>query len=273
MRELAKRGFSVTEVAPDPEGRIDAAKLLAACDENTVLVSMMLVNNEVGAIQPLAEVVRGVREKCPHAVVHSDAVQAFGKIPFSVSALGVDLMTVSGHKIHAPKGCGALYIADGVRVSPILYGGEQQRGLRPGTESVPLIGALGLASYNAASELAANRERVEAVRARLLSLLQKVKGVKINSPADNVSPYLLDLSVPGYRSEPLVHFLAQRNIFVSSGSACSRGAKSHVLEAMGKSDADVDSALRISLNKYSTLKEAEGFVEALTIAMQTIVRI
>lgn len=268
--ELEHRGFEVTQVPPDADGRIDARRMLEACGPDTILVSMMLVNNEVGAIQPLSEVIQGVRAQCPHAVVHSDAVQAFGKLPFSVSALGVDLMTVSGHKIHAPKGCGALYLAPGVRIVPILFGGGQQNGLRPGTESVPMCVALGTAAKDACDELAANRERVMAVRARLVSLLAKMPGVVINSPAEGVSPYLLDISLPGLRSEPVLHFLAQRNIFVSSGSACARGEKSHVLKAMGKPDALIDSALRISLCKYSTPEQADGFAEALAVAMQTI---
>jgi cysteine desulfurase len=129
VRELARRGFDVVEVPCEADGRMDAQRMLAACNADTILVSMMLVNNEVGCIQPLGEVVQGVRAGCPHAVIHTDAVQALGKIPFSASALGVDLLTISGHKIHAPKGCGALYLAQGVRVSPLLYGGDQQRGL------------------------------------------------------------------------------------------------------------------------------------------------
>lgn len=270
--ELERRGFEVARIGPRPDGFVDPEEFLAACDEQTILVSMMLVNNETGAVQPMAEIARGARLKSPRALVHSDAVQAFGKIPFSVDRLGIDLMTVSGHKIHAPKGVGALYLAPGARVLPILFGGGQQDKLRPGTEGVPLAVALGAAAYEAAAELTANTERVRAVRARLLKRLSAMEGIVFHSPERNNSPYLLDISAPGFRSETMLHFLAERSIFVSSGSACSKGAKSHVLEAMGRPAAEIDSALRVSLCKHNTVDQADRFAEALSIAMRELRR-
>ena len=269
-RELARRGFEVVEVQPESDGRISTARLLDACNEHTVLVSMMLVNNEVGSIQPIAEAAKKLRTKSPHALLHSDAVQGFGKIPFSVSALGVDMLTVSGHKIHAPKGVGALYLAGRVRITPLLYGGSQQRSLRPGTESVPMIAALGLAAKNAAGRLDENRARAQQTRGALVQGLSALPNVVINSPAENCSPFLLNCSVVGYRSETLLHFLASHGIYVSSGSACSKGAKSHVLAAMGKSVREIDSALRISLCEYNTPQEAQRLCEVLSLAMQSL---
>lgn len=270
MQELARRGFELIEIAPGADGRVSVDALLDACNEDTILVSMMLVNNEVGSIQPVAEIAKRLRAKAPNALLHTDAVQAFGKIPLSVAALGVDMLTLSGHKIHAPKGVGALYIADKVRITPLLFGGSQQRGLRPGTESVPMIAALGLAAKNAADRLEENRARAQQTKDALINGLSGLPNVIINSPADNCSPFLLNCSVTGYRSETLLHFLAAQGIYVSSGSACSKGAKSHVLVAMGKTAREIDSALRISLCENNTPQQAERFCEVLASAMRSL---
>lgn len=266
-RALGKEGFEVIEIPPDASGRVDTAALLAACNAETILVSVMLANNELGTVQPVAALTKEIRRRSPLAVVHSDAVQAFGKVAFSVEKLGVDLLTVSGHKIHAPKGIGALYLADGVRLLPMLHGGEQQGRLRPGTEPVPAIVALGMAGEIAASSLLENIAAVSALRATLCEEISALLGVVQNSPNEEITPFVLNLSLPGYRSEVLLHFLEQRGIFVSSGSACAKGAKSHVLAAMGKSPAEIDGALRVSFSKYSTLEEVHAFSAALADAM------
>ncbi|HWP52181.1 MAG TPA: cysteine desulfurase family protein [Clostridia bacterium] len=268
--ELARRNFEVVEISPESDGRISVEKLLDACNEDTILVSMMLVNNEVGTIQPVAEAAKKLRAKAPNALLHTDAVQAFGKIPFSVATLGVDMLSLSGHKIHAPKGVGALYLANKVRITPLLYGGSQQHGLRPGTESVPMITALGLAAKNAASALTENRASAQRIKDTLINGLAALPNVVINSPAENCSPFLLNCSIVGYRSETLLHFLASHGIYVSSGSACSKGAKSHVLAAMGKSTREIESALRLSLCKYNTPQEAERFCDVLSIAVHSL---
>lgn len=269
-RELGRRGFEIVEIPPEANGRISVDRLLDACNADTILVSMMLVNNEVGTLQPVAEAAKKLRAKAPNALLHTDAVQGFGKIPFSVSALGVDMLSLSGHKIHAPKGVGALYLADKVRITPLLYGGSQQRGLRPGTENVPMIAALGLAAKNAAARLNENRTRAQQVKEALIQGLAALPNVVINSPEENCSPFLLNCSVVGYRSETLLHFLASHSIYVSSASACSKGAKSHVLAAMGKSAGEIDSALRISLYDYNTPQEAEQFCDVLSLAVQSL---
>lgn len=270
--ELKKRGFDVIELKPDSTGRIPLDALKDALNDKTILVSMMLVNNEVGTIQPIKEAVKLTRKKAPEALFHSDGVQAFGKIPFKVSDLGVDLMSISGHKIHAPKGVGALYAADKVRILPLLHGGSQQGGVRPGTESVPMICALGTAAHEAVSELPAATERLLALRKHLTAGFEKMGGVIIHTPDEGVSPFILNVSVPGFRSETMLHFLAERGIYVSSGSACSKGAQSHVLGAMGCSMAEIDSALRISFSKYSDIEQTDRFLEGLKEAVSSLRR-
>jgi len=271
-KELERRGFEVVYLSPDSEGRIPLSALEEALDERTILVSMMLVNNEVGTVQPVAEAAKLVHARCPAAQMHTDAVQAFGKIPFRVSELGVDLLSVSGHKIHAPKGVGALWVGPRARIRPLLFGGGQQKGLRPGTESVPMIAALGVAACEAQTDLPAASERLAALKKRLLAGLSQFENVVIHTPAENVSPFLLNFSVLGYRSETMLHFLAQRNVFVSSGSACSKGERSHVLAAMGCTDAEIDSALRLSFSKYSTPQQADWFLESLGEAIAALRR-
>lgn len=271
-RELGRRGFEVIELSPDKNGFLPLSALEETLNDKTILVSMMLVNNEIGTVQPVREAAALVHRMCPNAQFHTDAVQAFGKIPFRVSELGVDLLSISGHKIHAPKGVGALFVADKARIRPLLYGGGQQGALRPGTESVPLICALGAAAHDAASELPAAAERLTALRKRLLAGLVKMEGVVVHTPEENSSPFLLNFSVPGFRSETVLHFLAQRNIFVSSGSACSKGAKSHVLEAMGLPAGEIDSALRLSFSKYNDIEQANVFLEGLQEALASLRR-
>lgn len=269
-KELQKRGFEVIFLSPDESGVISPQIVANACDENTILVSVMLVNNEVGTVNPLKDIVKRVRERSSNAYIHTDAVQAFGKTPFSVSELGVDMLTVSGHKIHAPKGIGALYLADKVRVAPLLFGGEQQDKIRPGTENMPSIAALGLAAENAVKGLEKNAENAARVREVLIAGLGGIENAVINSPVSGGCEFMLNCSVLGYRSETLLHFLAAKEIYVSSGSACAKGAKSHVLSAMGRDAAAIDSALRISLSKYSTEQQAREFLSALKEAVATL---
>ena len=271
-RELGRRGFDVVELSPDETGTVPLSALEEALTDDTILVSMMLVNNEVGTIQPVKDAARLVHAHCPNAVFHTDAVQAFGKIPFKVTDLGVDMLSLSGHKIHAPKGVGALYVGEKTRVVPLLHGGGQQGGVRPGTEAVPLIVALGHAAHEAQTDLSATTERLSALRARLENGLADMENVVIHTPHEGVSPFIMNISVLGFRSETLLHFLAQKGIFVSSGSACSKGAKSHVLAAMGCTDAEIDSALRLSFSKFNDISDADIFVACLREAVSTLRR-
>ena len=265
--ELKRQGFEVCILPCDKWGRVSPEELAALLTPDTILVSVMLVNNEVGTLQPLPELVRLTRLHSPLALFHCDGVQSLGKIPLAVAKWDIDLFSVSGHKIHAPKGIGALYIKKGVRILAQIFGGGQQNALKPGTESVPLAVGMGLAAQRAKEQLTQNREHVLGVRQHLLDCLQELEGVAILSPMQDVSPFILCLSVAGYKSETLLHALESQEVYVSAGSACGKGAKSPVLTAMGCADRIIDSAIRVSLCKTSTIDDADKFIVALQDAM------
>ena len=268
--QLEKEGWEVTRLVPDGSGCVPLSALEAALRPDTMLVSMMLVNNETGAILPVEEAAPLVRRLAPRALLHCDAVQAFGKLPIRVRPMDVDLLTVSGHKIHAPKGCGALYVKKGVRILPRAFGGGQERGLRPGTEATPAIAAFGAAAA-AVPELAGQRARFEELMNRLLAGLERQEEILLHRPVRH-APYNLNLSVPGLRSETLLHFLAQRGVYVSSGSACSRGKSSPVLAALGLPPAEIDSALRVSLSRDNDEEDIDRFLAGVEEARAVLIR-
>ncbi len=267
--KLEDTGYSVTRVAPDEKGHISADDVAAAVGDETILVSCMLVNNEVGAVLPVERIARLVRQKNQHAIVHCDCVQALGKIPISLSRLGVDLATVSAHKIYGPKGVGALYIRRGARILPRQHGGGQEKGLRPGTEAAALIAGFGVAARLAGRFFQQDESNAKEFNRLLRGELSQMPQVVINSPEDAV-PSIVNISVPGYRSETLLNFLSRRGISVSSGSACAKGAKSRVLTAMGLSPRIIDSALRISFGRYNRPQDAAEFCTALREAIATL---
>ncbi len=267
---LAENGFEVVKIKPQADGHMNAEDILSAVDSKTVLVTMMLVNNETGCIFPVREVADGLKEMKSIALLHSDCVQAFGKMPIDVEDLGVDLLTASGHKIHGPKGIGFLYKKKSVNLKPIIHGGNQEKGLRSGTESVPLIAALGGAVHELTVEK--SFKEVTALHTYAFKKLSELDGILINSPNCNILPYIINISVKGLRSETLLHFLESREIYVSSGSACSKGKGSHVLTEMGLNADRTDSALRISFSKHSTTAEVDALAEALTVAQKTLRR-
>ena len=266
--QLEREGWTVTRVRPDPDGTLPAERIVSACRDDTVLVSVMMVNNETGARHPLERMIPAVRRTAPHALIHTDAVQAAGRLALSAERLGVDLMTVSGHKIHAPKGVGALYIRKGVRLQPRQIGGGQERGLRSGTEAAPAIAAFGAAA-DAVPPFREQEALYRTLRDRLRSGLSS--SAVCHLPPEGV-PYIVSLSLPGFRSETLLHFLAEREIYVSSGSACSKGKKSPVLTAMGLSADQIDSALRISFSWDNTIDDVDRLTRALHLAEQTLIR-
>ena len=268
--ELQRRGFDVVYLGVDSWGRISEQELQRAVTRDTILVSLMAVNNEVGTIQPVDAVRRVLRQANAPALVHCDAVQAFGKLPVVPQRLGVDLLTVSAHKIHGPKGAGALYVRKGVRIQPILFGGSQEQKLRPGTEAVPAIAGFA-AAVRAMPDLQQSLAYVSGLRERLVQGLAAMEGVKINSPADAL-PYLTNISLPGLQSETLLNFLSGRGVYVSSGSACAKGKKSRVLRAMGLSDPDIAGALRISLSRFTAWEEIDAFLFALDEARISLAR-
>lgn len=253
-QKLENDGFDVVRISPREDGVIHVEDVLSAVDEKTILLSIMCVNNETGAIMPVSEIFSAVKEKNSEVMCHTDAVQAFGKIALNAKRLGADFISVSGHKIHAPKGVGALYIRKGARLVPLHYGGEQEKKIRPGTESLPLIGAMGVACSEFAIE--SNLEKIQELNRYAKEKLLAIDGVSINSP-ENALPYVLNISAGRVRSETMLHFLEELDVFVSSGSACSKGKPSHVLSAMGLSRDRADSALRISFSKYNNKEDID----------------
>ena len=266
-KRLEDNGFEVVRLKPDNNGIIPLTELENAITDNTLLVSMMLVNNETGAIQPVKEAVALTKLIAPLALFHCDAVQGYGKLSVNVKQLGVDLLSASGHKIHGPKGVGFLYCKKGVHISPIITGGGQERGMRSGTESLPLImGLMGAAEElpKPETQLKIRQELFDYTRDRLLEI-----GAVINSP-EGCLPYILNASLVGYRSETLLHFLESRNVFVSSGSACAKGHGSYVLNEMGLDRKRTDSALRISFSRYNTKEDTDMLISALEEAKKQI---
>lgn len=262
MRDLQGQGYEVTYLQPGRDGRVGLADLEAALRPDTILVSMMLVNNELGTILPVGEAVRAVkRAKCP-ALVHTDAVQGFLKVPFSAHELGVDLLTISGHKIGAPKGIGALYVREGVKVKPMLMGGGQERGLRPGTEPTAQIAALAAACQVWKKDQESYTKRMEEVKNYFLdSASAALEDLVVVSRGD--APHICAVSLPGYPSEMLVRDLSDRGICVSSGSACHRGKPSHVFAATRRPKGELMGVLRVSFSPDSTRAEADALVAAL----------
>lgn len=268
LKYLEEQGFEVTYIKPESDGNLSAEKVLSTVDEKTILVSVMLVNNETGCIFPVSDISEGLKSKKSIALMHTDCVQAFGKMPIDVSELGVDLLTASGHKIHGPKGIGVLYKKKNLNIKPIIHGGGQEKGLRSGTESVPLIAGLG----GAIDELTVNStfNKIKELHFYTYTKLSTVDGILINSPKENTLPFVINISVEGLRSETLLHFLENKEIYVSSGSACSKGKGSHVLTEMGLDNDRTDSALRISFSRFNTAEEIDTLCDALIEAQNTL---
>lgn len=266
---LQKQGYEVVYLAPNENGIVTEEALENAVDSDTILVSVMAVNNETGAVMPIEHISKIIKNKKSNALFHTDMVQAYGKIHIKASKIGADLISLSAHKVHAPKGVGALYVKSGVRISPLHFGGEQERKLRPGTEALPLIGAFGCAvsEFDIDKNMQYVKELNDYAKEKLLSL----DGVYLNSP-ENALPYVLNLSVLGIRSETMLHHLEASDIFVSSGSACAKGKKSHVLKALGLSEKRADSAIRISFSKLNTKEDIDALYEAVKIGTKTLVR-
>lgn len=268
--QLEKQGFEVVFLEPDETGNIPVQAVFEAITPDTVLVSMMLVNNETGVHLPVETAAKAIKRAGAPALLHCDAVQAFGKLPCKPASLGADLMTLSAHKIHGPKGTGALYIRKGVRIEPRTFGGSQEQGLRPGTEASALIAGFG-AAVEALDPGGAFVEHTERLRDHLYEKLRSIPGIFFNSPADAV-PYIVNLSVKGIRSETMLHHLAARGISVSSGSACSKGKHSRVLSAQCLADDRVDGALRVSFSRENGILDVDAFVEGVLDGMGRLVR-
>lgn len=267
MKILRQKGWEVTVLDVDKNGYIDLDVLRDSIRDDTVLVSIILVNNEVGTIQDAAAVGKLIKEKNPNTLFHADAVQAFGKYPIDVRKMGIDMLSMSGHKIHGPKGVGFFYMKKGLKVRPIIYGGGQERGQRSATENTPGIVGLAKAVELAMENMDASHEKVMEVKRTLAEgILRDIPKTHINGPSiEEASPYVLNVSFNGLRSEVLLHALEEKEIYVSAGSACSSKKKggSHVLRSLGLSEERIEGAVRFSFCRYNTVDEAAACLEIL----------
>lgn len=262
---LEENGFEITKLPVNSEGIVSLETLAEQLREDTILVSMMHVNNEVGAIQPIEEAARLVHEKAPQAYFHVDAIQSYGKFKIHPKQMGIDLLSVSSHKIHGPKGVGFLYVNEKVKIKPIIYGGGQQRGMRSGTENVPGIAGMGLACELAYENLADKQQKLREIKERFCKELLKLDQVKINSAWEMTAPHIVSASFVGVRSEVLLHTLEDREIYVSAGSACSsnKPAPSKTLLAMKVPKEELEATIRFSFSYHTTWEELEYTLQVL----------
>lgn len=272
IRSLERKGYTADFIKPDNSGRVNVDELAKAIRPDTALVSIMYINNETGAIQPIREIGKIIRQKNPNTILHTDAVQAYGKVLIDPDADNISLMSVSSHKIHGPKGSGALYIKKSLKVNPIIFGGGQESGMRSGTENVTGICGFGLAAKLCFEHLDSNASHCGELKGFLKEGLSKNIDEIVFISNNDTSPYILNVSFPGLKSEVLLHSLEQRNIFVSAGSACHarKKAKSYVLTEMGYNDKIADGAIRISLSLYNTKFEILQVIKEMSEIVQTL---
>ena len=262
MKELEAQGYEVTYLQPDGFGLVTLDSLKAALRKDTFLVSFMMVNNEVGSVMPIAQMAKLTHRVNPDAVFHTDAVQGFLKVPFQAKALGADLITVSSHKIHGPKGAGALYISPRLRsFPPLIYGGGQESGLRSGTEATPAILGFAAACAALAPTFKEDIQKEQALLSHCIEAIQAIPGVVINGAHE--APHILNLSIPGVPTQNTINILQGRGICVSAGSACAKGHRSHTLTAMKLSPENMDGSFRISLCRDTTQEELDILVTAI----------
>ena len=259
MKDLEAQGFEVTYLQPDALGNISADALKAALRKDTILVSVMMVNNEAGSVMPIAQMAKLTHRLCPDAIFHTDAVQGFLKIPFQAKTLGADLISVSSHKIHGPKGAGALYISPRLKsFPPLIQGGGQEGGYRSGTEGTPAIFGFAAAAEAGAKTFREDIARERGLLENLCARLEALPGVQLNGAHD--APHILSVSIPGVPTQNSINILQDAGICVSAGSACAKGHRSHVLTAMGVSERAIDSAFRVSLSRETTQEDIDALV-------------
>ena len=257
---LEEQGFSVTYLKVDADGLISLEELKEAITDETILVSLMMVNNEIGAVEPIEEAAKVIKAKNPNTLFHVDAIQAYGKYRIYPKKMGIDLLSVSGHKIHAPKGTGFLFIRDKVKVKPLIYGGGQQKGMRSGTENVPGVAALAEAAVEVYEDFDAKIEHLYHIKERFIKGVEAIDGVTINGRTGRDSaPHIVSVSIDGVRSEVMLHTLEDREIYVSAGSACSsnKPAVSATLTAIGLKKNLLDSTIRFSFCGNTTEEEID----------------
>ena len=261
MKKLEEQGFEVIRLKPDINGAFSPAELMNAINSKTILISVMAVNNEIGTINPINQLKTAAKRVNSAALIHVDAIQAFGKMPLNPSKAGIDLMTISSHKIHGPKGAGALYIRKGVKIHPHVLGGGQEKGIFSGTEALPAIVGFG-AAIKALPSLTSELADIRNLRDYFVREVTKIGGIHINSPADAL-PFIINLSVLGVPSQTIVNSLSEYGIYVSAGSACKKGHRSEVLTAIGLDGKRIDSAIRISLSRFTTKQDLDEVVSAI----------
>ena len=262
MKQLEAQGFEVTYLQPDDMGRISPDSLKAALRKDTILVSIMMVNNEVGSVMPIAQMAKLTHKLCPDAIFHTDAVQGFLKVPFSAKSLGADLISVSSHKVHGPKGCGALYISPKLKFFPaFIQGGGQEGGYRSGTEGTPAIFGFAAACQAVSATFSEDRQRESALIEVLAQTLEAVPGVRVNGCHE--APHVLSLSIPGIPTQNTINILQDHGICVSAGSACAKGHRSHVLTAMKLPPEVMDSSFRVSICRHTTQDELDTLVNVI----------
>lgn len=266
IKRLETQGCEVIRLNPDKSGKINEDELFNAINENTILVSVMAVNNEVGSVLPVNAIRCAVKRAKSPAIIHSDCVQAFSKILVSPKTVDADIITVSGHKIHALKGVGGIYLKSPGIIKPYILGGGQESGIHSGTEATPAIFSFGAAAEKA-MDIKKHLDYVQSLKDRFINGIKDIPCVKINSPEDAI-PYIANISVLGFPSQPIVNFMSDKGIAISAGSACKMGHRSPVLTAMGLSPEIIDSAVRISFSRYSTIEETDMLIEAVKEAAQ-----
>lgn len=277
MKNFEEKGLEISYLNVDSFGRIDLEELRNTIKDETILISIIHVNNEIGTIQDIQGVRDVIKEKDSKALLHLDGIQSFGKIDFNLRTLGVDTYSFSGHKIHGPKGIGGLYIRKGLNLNPIVFGGNQEYGLRSGTENLQGIIGLGEAVKALSISQREERENVKSIKQYLMDrLAEEIDYIKINSPPDEYSsPYILNLSFLYTRGEVLLHYLEEKDIYISTGSACSsKGTqKSHVLTAIGLNDKEIEGSIRICFSYENTKKEMDMVVEGIKESVEEIRKI
>lgn len=266
MKYLEEQGFRVTYLKVNEKGVISLQELEEAIGEDTILVSVMYVNNEIGSIQPIEQIGQMIKRKKQDILFHVDAIQAFGKMEIYPKKLGVDLLSVSGHKIHGPKGTGFLYCRDKVKIKPLIYGGGQENGLRSGTENVPGIAGLAQAAVESYDKLKEKTTHMTACKDWFITHITELENVKVNSQkGEEGAPHIVSVSFPGVRSEVLLHALEEQKIYVSAGSACSsnKPSISPTLKGIGLKGEDIQSTLRFSFSDETTMEELQYTVDTI----------
>ncbi len=262
LKELEAQGFTVTYLQPDNLGQITAEALKAALCKDTCLVSIMMVNNEVGSVMPIQQMAKLTHKLCPDAIFHTDAVQGFLKVPFQAKTLGADLITISSHKVHGPKGAGALYISPRLKSFPaLLHGGGQENNFRSGTEATPAILGFAAACGAIHATLQEDLQRETGLLKDLLGKVSQLNGIKINGA--HQAPHILSLAVPGIPTQNIINILQDAGICVSAGSACAKGHRSHTLTAMGLAPEIMDSSFRVSISRQTTQEELDALLTVL----------